>query len=203
MKENIADMISGPKLRDSLDKLKERVGPTTLILVDTLHRYDFAERQSDDAEAFARSLGDKWLAENADYIGNTPVCRWDDILGMPAFPAYLQLVNEMDSQDERFHACLDSDIARYFTNRAASEDVVNASRRFIKEEIAGFLAFAEGQSLAYFYHGSFMQSVLYADSKLSMNTAECPIRCKRLKEPYPIPDRQMQRLPIPRRQNER
>lgn len=201
LKANISEMIRGSKLRDSLDKLKERIGPTALILVDTLHRHDYNAQSPDEAETFARTLGDKWLHANAEFIGNTPVCRWNQVLALPAYPAYQRQIDAMEHQDEQFRQCIQEDVDRYFENREKTQEAVEASRRFIKEEIAGFLAYAEGRDLAYFYHGSFMRSLLYADEQMGVNIAQCPISCKRLKNPYPISEAPARG--DSRRQNER
>jgi hypothetical protein len=174
-------MVHGPKLHDFIRRIRQRVHPPAILLGDSLHRYDFTELPPEQAYQRSLSIGDDWLDENAAILHEIPVTRWDEVRNLPSFSDHYDTIEKMERSDPRFHKLLEADTERFLRKRTRTREAEIASRAFLKEELAGVLAWFSGRHVAFFYNGSFLASKCYLIENSDLRLANCTIRRRRLR----------------------
>jgi len=147
----------GEKLKDTFAWAAARFEGISILLADTLQRFNLSARfglSAEDAEKHARKLGDDWLQRNSPAIeaSNISVNRWDDWRLSSAFTSAWKSVNDAYQEDHSFQTIV-NETANRVCERSGNPSLFVPSCEYLLEETAVTALFSDA-SVIDLYPGS-------------------------------------------------
>ncbi|MBK67715.1 MAG: hypothetical protein CMP22_06255 [Rickettsiales bacterium] len=103
------------KLQSLINWALNRYKTVHILVADTLQRHNikFSKKVSmDEARLIAKKQGDDWLAENQEYLDDTHVIRWDDLLNLDEVKLYNKLLTSKYNATPEIRYNIDSTIKK-------------------------------------------------------------------------------------------
>lgn len=140
----------GEKFKATLEKVDQCFSHCTIMVADTLQRFNFKmfhpHLSSNQARQMAYHAGDEWLMRNKEAIANLSIpyeiIRWDEWLAHSKFKLCKLLIDELYENNEAFRRSLHQAGSEFLLRLSAQGKILNQieaykqSLEFIKEECA-------------------------------------------------------------------
>jgi len=116
----------GVRLAATVDLINEWGFDSCLVAVnDTLQRYNYFDKTSQDAYQYSLKMGDDWLDRNEKHINNlsskVSIIRWNQSLQDEAYASIKSLIEKEYSGNEIYQNAIDS-TAKIFIERLEQRD---------------------------------------------------------------------------------
>lgn len=160
--------LTGKKFEAFIEWLGTRYEHVIVQLADSLHRHNIAVWHNmplDKAHNHALACGDEWMEKHHHMLQRLPsynLVRWDERLNSIDLAPYMAQVSnifnaETNDSGKLMRLYIDNYMLRQaFNSSAQQETAYNASRNYVLEESAVYMALFDSEPAAEIYPGSYL-----------------------------------------------